>query len=136
MNDPSAEQTQEMTVLRREMDRVQQDRLAHLERKLDDLDGWVRTELSALDQRIETKLMQTETALIDRAAKAAVKQAFAHLGVDVDSPAELQRFRDDLRFGGVFRTAATKSFFALLAALFGGVGLSLWMAFKDNLGLK
>jgi len=80
--------------------------------------------------------MHEEMLLIDRAAKAAVKQAFSHLGVDVESPSDLQTFRDDLRFGGVFRAAATRSFFALLAALFGGIGLSLWIAFKETLKLK
>ena len=136
MDDPVSGRTDELTMLRREIDHVQQERLSHLEVKLDELSTWVRNELATLDERLESKLSRNESTLIDRAAQRAVKQAFSHLGVDVDNPTDLQRFRDDLRFGGVFRTAATKSFFALVAALFGGIGLSLWMAFKDNIGLK
>lgn len=136
MNDPASGRTEELATLRREMDRVQQDRLCHLEAKLDEIDSWVRSELLTLDERLEAKLSRSEATLIDRAAQRAVKQAFSHLGVDVDIPSDLQRFRDDLRFGGVFRAAATKSFFALVAAVFGGIGLSVWMAFKDNIGLK
>lgn len=135
-SEPNSGRTEEIATLRRDMDRVQQERLSHLETKLDELDSWVRNELLVLDERLEIKLSKSESFLIDRAAQKAVKQAFSHLGVDVDSPSELQRFRDDLRFGGVFRTAATKSFFALVAAVFGGIGLSIWMAFKDNIGLK
>lgn len=136
MDEPVSGRTEELTMLRREFDHVQQERLSHLEVKLDELSTWVHNELSTLDERLESKLSRNESTLIDRAAQRAVKQAFSHLGVDVDNPTDLQRFRDDLRFGGVFRTAATKSFFALVAALFGGIGLSLWMAFKDNVGLK
>lgn len=131
-----SEQTKEVAMLRREMDRSHQERLAHLETKLDELNSWVRSELLDLDIRLERNLEKSELSLIDRAAQKAVKQAFSHLGVDVDSPTDLQRFRDDLRFGGVFRAAATKSFFALVAAIFGGIGLSLWMAFRDNFGFK
>lgn len=116
------------------MDRVQQDRLAHLESKLDELDAWVRIELTNLDQRIERKVAEHKEMLVERAAKLAVKQAFTHLGVDVDDPKDLQQFRDDLRFGGVFRHAATKGFFAVLAAIFGGIGLSLWLSFKEKMG--
>lgn len=135
MNDPSSDQ-QELTLLRREMDRVKQDRLIHIENQLDDLNQWVRAELSMLDQRIDAKLIHEEILLTEKAASKAVKQAFSHLGVDVDDPADLQQFRDDLRFGGLFRAAAAKSFFALIAAIFGGIGLSLWLTFKDQLGFK
>ena len=134
--DPPSERQQELTVLRRKMDHVQQDRILHLETRFDDLEARVSRELRGLDERIETKLRAAELLLVEKAAKLAVKQAFVHLGVDVDNPSDLQRFRDDLRFGGVFRVAAAKSFFALIAAVFGGLGLSLWMVFKDNLGLK
>ena len=127
---------EELAILRREMDQVQQERLSHVETKLSSLDEWVRLELANFYGRIENRLVQYETMLIDRAAQMAVKRAFSHLGVNVDDATELQRFRDDLRFGGVFRNAATKSFFAMIAAIFGGIGLSIWMAFKDQFGWK
>ena len=127
---------QELVVLRREMDQIQQERISHLETKIEELNKWVRNELFFCDERFEAKMMRNESHLVDLAAQKAVKQAFSHLGVDVDNPIDLQRFRDDLRFGGVFRTAASRSFLALVAALFGGIGFSIWMAFKDNVGLK
>lgn len=137
MNDSTLTKSDdEVLFLRREMDRIYQERLSHLEIRFDELEDLVREELESLDSRVEVRMSKNEKAVIDSAAKSAVKLAFSHLGVDVDSPLELQRFRDDLRFGGVFRAAATKSFFALIAAIFGGIGLSIWMAFKDNLGLK
>jgi hypothetical protein len=74
--------------------------------------------------------------ITDQFLDMAIKKTFAHLGVNIDDPKDLQIFRDDLRFGGVFRSAATKSFYALLAAIFGGIGLSIWIAFKDQFGLK
>lgn len=73
---------------------------------------------------------------VNQAVALAIHDVFALLGVDVNDPIDLQRFRDDLRFGGVFRNAATKGFMALIAAICGGIGLSLWMALKDNMGLK
>lgn len=73
---------------------------------------------------------------VTQAVTLAIHDVFSLLGVDVNDPIDLQRFRDDLRFGGVFRNAATKGFMALIAAICGGIGLSLWMALKDNMGLK
>ena len=134
--EPPSERNQELSLLWRKMDQVQQDRIMHLETRFDDMETRLSRELHALDERIETKLRSSEWLLVEKAAKLAVKQAIGHLGVDVDNPADLQRFRDDLRFGGVFRAAAAKSFFALIAAIFGGLGLSLWMVFKDNFGMK
>ena len=83
---------------------------------------------SEVEARIEKAVTQAVTL--------AIHDVFSLLGVDVNDPIDLQRFRDDLRFGGVFRNAATKGFMALIAAICGGIGLSLWMALKDNMGLK
>ncbi len=121
-------------VLRRDADRAQISDLHELEERFREL----RESINELDKKIDSKLFMYEhmlEGLLDNAARIAAKQVFAHLGVNVDDPADLQRFRDDLRFGGVFRTAATKSFYALLAAIFGGIGLSLWITFKEKIGL-
>ena len=41
-------------------------------------------------------------------AKAAVKEVFALLGVDVDDPEKVEEFRKDLRFGGSMRRATDR----------------------------
>jgi hypothetical protein len=125
-----------LEVMRRDIDKVHQERLIHLETRLEDLDEWIRKELQSLDYRVGERLKQTEKIFIKDAADLAVKTAFHHMGVNVEVPAELENFRNDLRFGGVFRSAISKSFFALVAAVFGGIGLSLWLTFKDRLGWK
>lgn len=122
--------------LRHEVERSHRRELDLLRARLDDLTQRVEHELIGLDVKIEKKLEESEMRVAHRVVDMAVSKAFSHMGVDIDDPKDLQTFRDDLRFGGVFRNAATKSFFALLAALFGGIGLSIWMAFKDQFGWK
>lgn len=51
------------------------------------------------------------------AAKAAVKEVFALLGVDVESPAEVEDFRKSLRFGETMRKAADKGFIVFVGAV-------------------
>lgn len=92
--------------------------------------------IELLRKQIEHEVsLQVEKAIAQAVTKA-IHDVFALLGVDVNDPIDMQRFRDDLRFGGVFRSAATKGFMALIAAICGGIGLSLWMALKDNIGIK
>ena len=122
--------------LRHELERSHRRELDLLRSRMDDLAQRVENEIAGLDIKIEKRLENSEMKVAHLAVDMAVKKAFGHLGVDIDDPKDLQVFRDDLRFGGVFRSAATKSFFALLAAIFGGIGLSIWMAFKDQLGWK
>lgn len=143
MNEPPSARTVEIEALRRDADhsrkeehRLNLERLSHLETRLDEIDDWIRRELRTLDDRIEERLKRAERMLVTDAAHLAVKTAFGHMGVNVEVPAELENFRNDLRFGGVFRSAVSKSFFALVAAIFGGIGLSLWLTFKDQLGWK
>lgn len=136
MSEPISQRDLRLEVMRREIDRSQQERLAHLETKLDDLDAWIRAELHCLDTRNSEVWEIKGRILVDDAAHRAVRTAFGHLGVDVDDPNELEQFRNDLRFGGVFRQAVSRSFLALLAAIFGGIGLSFWFAFKDQFGWK
>jgi hypothetical protein len=122
--------------LRHELERSHRRELDLLRSRLDDLAQRVELELVGLDARIEKKLEASEMRVANQSVDMALKKAFGHLGVDIDDPKDLQVFRDDLRFGGVFRSAATRSFYALLAAIFGGIGLSIWMAFKDQVGWK
>jgi uncharacterized coiled-coil protein SlyX len=122
--------------LRHEIERSHRRELDLLRSRLDDLAQRVELELVGLDVKIERRLEASEMRVAHQAVDMAVKKAFGHLGVDIDDPKDLQVFRDDLRFGGVFRSAATKSFYAMLLAIFGGIGLSLWMAFKDQFGWK
>lgn len=121
---------------RRELDHVFMDRLSHLEDKLDTIDELVRKELHVLDDKMESLIKRRERIMIDDATNLAVKTTFGYMGVDANDPTELEAFRNDLRFGGAIRSSITKGFFALLAAIFGGIGLSLWLSFKDQLGLK
>ncbi len=44
------DQNSELTMLRREMDRVQSERLAHLETKLEELEEWVQRELKDMEE--------------------------------------------------------------------------------------
>jgi hypothetical protein len=122
--------------LRHELERSHRRELDLLRSRLDDLAQRVELELVGLDARIEKKLEASEMKVAHQAVDMAVRQAFGHLGVDIDDPKDLQVFRDDLRFGGLFRSAATRSFYALLAAIFGGIGLSVWMVFKEHFGWK
>lgn len=126
----------EHDLLRHELEISHRRELDLLRSRLDELSQRVDLELVGLDARIEKKLEASEMKVAHQAVDMAVKKAFGHLGVDIDDPKDLQVFRDDLRFGGVFRNAATKSFFALIAAIFGGIGLSIWMAFKNQFGWK
>lgn len=136
MNEPPSGRTTEINILRRRLDDQQMERLAHLETRLDHLDERIHAELSTLDNRIEHKLMQAESRIAERAVGLAVTQAFGHLGVDVEDPKDLERFRDDLRFGGLFRSAASRGFSAVVATVCGGIGVSVWLAFKDHLDIQ
>lgn len=88
--------------------------------------------VDALENMMESRLHFS----IEEATTKAVKSVFSHLGVDVDSPSDLQRFRDDLRFGGVFRQAVERSFYAVLAAVAGAIGLAIWTVIQAKVGAK
>jgi hypothetical protein len=49
-----------------------------------------------------------------RIAKAAVKEVFAILGVDVDNPEKVEEFRKDLRFGASMRRATDRGIIAMV----------------------
>lgn len=50
-------------------------------------------------------------------AKAAVKEVFAILGVDVDDPEKVEEFRKDLRFGGAMRRATDRGVITVMGTL-------------------
>lgn len=68
------------------------------------------------------------------AAKVAVKDVFAILGVDVDDPKEVEEFRKDLRFGQTMRKAAERGTLALVCAAFVSAGAFLWYGIASKLG--
>lgn len=68
------------------------------------------------------------------AAKEAVKQVFAILGVDVDDPAQVEEFRKDLRFGQSMRRASDKGFMAVFVLVFTGIALAAWSGIQIKFG--
>lgn len=126
-----SDQDSERGLLRDELTKANRELMISLQHRIDRLEEDVRRELLTMDAEIVTKIMQAELRIADLAVAKAVHLAFSHLGVDVGNPHDMQVFRDDLRFGGVFRNAFGKSMFAFAAAIFGGLGLSFWLAIKD-----
>lgn len=61
----------------------------------------------------------------EESSDKAVRKVFAILGVNVDEPAEVESFRDDLRFGRRLRKAADKGFLAFAGV--GGVAMAYAM---------
>jgi hypothetical protein len=96
----------------------------------------VDQELIGLDAKIEKRLEDSEMRVAHQAVDMAVKQAFAYMGVDVNDPQQVQAFRDDVTFGGLLKDAAKKSFYAMLAAIGGVVGMSIVIAIKGFFGWK
>lgn len=64
------------------------------------------------------------------ASEASVRKVFAILGVDIDEPAQVESFRDDLRFGRRLRKAADHSWLAFVG------GLTLLMLSALGYGIK
>lgn len=58
-------------------------------------------------------------------AKAAVKEVFAILGVDVDDPEKVEEFRKDLRFGGAMRRATDRGIMAMMWAICTMIGTAI-----------
>lgn len=70
----------------------------------------------------------------DDAADRAVKKVFAILGVDVDSPRDVEEFRRSLRFGDSMRKFADKGMMAFAVALVGLLFAALLTGLKVKLG--
>ena len=67
----------------------------------------------------------------DESAKKAVKLVFAILGVDIDTPAQVQKFQEDLRFNASLRKAAEKSWMGMWGTF--GIAIAaliLYLVFK------
>ncbi len=64
-------------------------------------------------------------------ARAAVKEVFATLGVNVDVPIEVENFRKDLRFAQELRTFARGGILAAITAFVSLVVGVIVYAFKD-----
>ena len=122
--------------LRLELERSHRRELDLLRSRLDDIAQRIEIELVGIDSRIEKKLEASEMKVAHQAVEMAVKQAFSHLGVDVNDPRQLQAFRDDLIFGGLFRDAAKKGFYALLATMAGIIGTSVVIVIKSYFGWR
>ena len=64
--------------------------------------------------------------LIQEAADKAVAKTFAILGVDVNDPANVEEFRQDLRFSARMRQAVDKGMIAATGAIFVAIAAALW----------
>lgn len=61
---------------------------------------------------------EKETARIaDEAATKAAKHVFAILGVDIDTPKEVEEFRENLRFAANMRRSANRWSLAIVASI-------------------
>lgn len=97
--------------------------------------GSINTDLADMKRAMADHLGAGEEALAQRAADHAVKTVFANIGVDINDPKDLQRFRDDLRFGAMIRAAAQKGMIAALTAIVTAVVGTIWYA-VTHLGQK
>ena len=70
---------------------------------------------------------------VKQAADTAVKKVFAILGVDVDVPKEVERFRENLRFGASMRRAADKGMLAIIGAIAVGAMAALWAGIVSSM---
>jgi len=69
-----------------------------------------------------------------KAAKMAVKNVFAILGIDIEDPRQVEEFRQDLRFGSKLRKAADRSFIMAMAVGFGVLLLAAWTTISAKFG--
>jgi|GEM_PF-2777180 hypothetical protein len=121
----------ELKYIRRMADRRQNDQVHELVISVNNL----KVEMAELKQIMQAHVSAGELVVVEQASRRAVELVFSSLGVDVKSPADLQRFRDDLRFGAMIRTAAQKGFFAALTAIITAVVGAIWYA-VSHLGQK
>jgi len=67
------------------------------------------------------------------AAKKAVKDVFAILGVDVERPEQVKEFQESLRFGDMLQKAAKKGVFATVTTIVGALMIATWYGIKTLL---
>lgn len=69
----------------------------------------------------------------EEAADVAVKKVFAILGVDVHSPASVEEFREDLRFGKRMRKAIDHGMLAIVAIIGAAIAAAVWTGVVESL---
>jgi len=69
----------------------------------------------------------------EAAAKRAVQQVFAILGVDVDDPKQVEEFREGLRFGRSMQKLAGRGIVAFIVVACGGAAAALWLGIKTKI---
>ena len=121
----------ELREMRRAADRAREEQIFRLVESV----GSINTDLADMKRAMADHLGTGEEALAQRAADHAVKTVFANIGVDINDPKDLQRFRDDLRFGAMIRAAAQKGMIAALTAIVTAVVGAIWYA-VTHLGQK
>jgi hypothetical protein len=70
--------------------------------------------------------MQSDCPHAIESAELAVKKVFAILGVDIDSPKEIEEFRQNLRFGAVMKRATDRGILAIAAAIGVAIMAAIW----------
>jgi hypothetical protein len=70
---------------------------------------------------------------LEMAANAAAKKVFSILGVDIDSPKEVEEFRDNLRFGETMRKVAERGAIAFTGAAVTTIFAAFWTYIVDKL---
>lgn len=118
---------EELRYMRRSADRQNSDRIVQLADAVSDL----RAAVTEIKQMFADHVEAGEQLLLTRAAERAVALVFSHLGVDVDSPSDLQRFRDDLRFGAMVRASAQKGLFAVIAGVGAAAVSAVWYGIRN-----
>lgn len=67
---------------------------------------------------------------IDRAVERSTAKVFAILGVDINDPESVERFREDLRFSGKVRRVSEKGVAALIVAALTAIGYAIVEMFR------
>lgn len=112
----------ELREMRRTADRSREEQIYLLTGSV----GAIKVDIADLKRALADHVGPGEEALINRAATRAVELVFANIGVDVNDLKDLQRFRDDLRFGAMIRTASQKGMIAALTAIVTAVVGAVW----------
>ena len=112
----------ELREMRRTADRSREEQIYLLTGSV----GAIKVDIADLKRALADHVGPGEEAFTNRAATRAVELVFANIGVDVNDPKDLQRFRDDLRFGAMIRTASQKGMIAALTAIVTAVVGAVW----------
>lgn len=124
------------TSTRRRIDSITDDRLTRMENRIDMLDTFIRTEMLSIDNKIKNMMGLASAEIAEKAVDMAVHRAFSHFGVDVDDPKDLQKMRDDIKFGGNFRSILVTGILSIFGAICGAIGVSIWGLFYSHVSGK